>query len=234
MNSKRTVEKCSEVWIKNLPSSAKRLKRRSDIPLVDKSLAELVRLPLKKDVIGRFLFLYEEVKERNVRMNRILDELLQLWRAFSFPELSTQVVMDKIKKVLDLYESYRKRNDHKFDDELKKVFDITKSDGVWMCRQDKELYFLQLKSEGKVGYRTDKAAPASSVHPSKRKLFNSACGEGCSSNYRDETQDIYSDESETSCLKVERSSNDESRTSLEESPVKCKVSIVHLPYISMY
>jgi hypothetical protein len=87
------------------------------------------------------------VKEQNVRMKHILDELLQLWRAFSFPELSSQVVMDKIKKVLDLYEIHRKRNHHKSDDELKKVFDVTKSDGVCMCRQDKEL-----KSERKVGY----------------------------------------------------------------------------------
>ncbi len=73
--------------------------------------------------------------------------------------------MEKIRKVLDLYESHRKRNDPKFEDELITVFDITKSAGTWLCREDKELYFLQLKSEGTMGYRTDKIAPASSMHP---------------------------------------------------------------------
>ena len=61
---------------------------------------------------------------------------------------------------------------------MSKIFDITKSDGEWLCKEDKKLYQYQVKFNGSIGYITNKKAPLITIHPSKKNLkkpFNESC-----------------------------------------------------------
>ena len=44
----------------------------------------------------------------------------------------------------------------------------TNTKGQWLCAEDKQLYRIQLESNGTIGYATSKDAPLSTIHPSKR------------------------------------------------------------------
>ena len=46
---------------------------------------------------------------------------------------------------------------------------MTKMKGEWLCKEDENLYKLQIESKGHVGYSTGKPASANTIHPSKRK-----------------------------------------------------------------
>jgi hypothetical protein len=63
--SKTTVESNVNVWIKNLPARTLKCERKNNVAIVEKSLKDLVKLPLNKDIIGRFEFLYEFKKNDN-------------------------------------------------------------------------------------------------------------------------------------------------------------------------
>ena len=52
---------------------------------------------------------------------------------------------------------------------MQKVFDITNAGGEWLCQEDKDLYYRQILSDGRVGYTTQKLAPASTIYPSKKR-----------------------------------------------------------------
>ena len=67
----------------------------------------------------------------------------------------------------------RKRKSEQVEKELKGLFDITKVDGNWLCLEDKKLYTTQIQTSGRVGYSTRKEADLNSIHPSKRKFFQS-------------------------------------------------------------
>ena len=67
-----------------------------------------------------------------------------------------------------MHEKNQRRPKEDFSKEIENVFDITKVDGPWLCREDKELYYRQVESCGKVGYTTYKLAAQTSIHPSKR------------------------------------------------------------------
>ena len=218
--SKESVDKNAEVWSKNFPPASKKLQRCSKIVLVDKNLVEFVRLPLKKDILGRIKFLYQEIKEKDVRINHVKEELFQLWSKFSFPTVSNQVVTAKIKKLLDQHDRNRKRSNGAFQNQLSAIFDITKTEGLWLCREDKDLYLKQLETGGNVGYRTDKVAPSSSVHPSRRKYCRLEVQgtkrhsvEGC-----DHSENVrISDDENVSSSSVKRSDDEDSTSSSSSS-----------------
>lgn len=113
--------------------------------------------------------LLEEDKMKSTRIKRICQELSELWGKFSFPTLSQQAINARLTKMILLYEKNQRRPKEGFLNGMKSIFDITKVDGVWLCREDKELYHKQIESGGKVGYTTHKPAPKSSIHPSKRQ-----------------------------------------------------------------
>ncbi|QQP38025.1 Uncharacterized protein FKW44_018497 [Caligus rogercresseyi] len=43
---------------------------------------------------------------------------------------------------------------------MNELFDVTKVIGQWLCKEDKNLYELQMQSKGQVGYSTGKCASA--------------------------------------------------------------------------
>ena len=171
-----------------------------------------------KDVIGRVLFLYEVKKERLSRINQVCEELQRLWSNFNFPSVSKQVVIAKVEKLLNKYTKNRKRKYSMFDKELATVFDITKNNGTWLCKEDRELYAKQLKTGGKVGYRTHKIASPSSIHPSKRRYQQSNSEAACSSNsflHVNESVSVSSNNDESEQVVYETSSNCSSERSIK-------------------
>ena len=75
--------------------------------------------------------------------------------------------------MLKTYDECVKRGKY---DELDELFDITKANGVWLSSEDKQPYYLQVESRGKVGYATCKEAGKETIYPSKRrKLPDKPC-----------------------------------------------------------
>ena len=73
----------------------------------------------------------------------------------------------KVEKLITSFEKHRKRPNAEFKENLANLFDITKTNGNWLCSEDKELYKRQIESGGRVGYTTVKVTPISTIHPSK-------------------------------------------------------------------
>lgn len=164
--SKSAVEGGGRKWTCNLKATTK---RRPTIPDVNQELNEVkCRMPSNRDIVGRFVGLFCELKGRQDRITRISEELLKLWEKMNFPFLSKQQVSAKVDKLIKSFEKYRKRNNEQFAEKLHQLFDITKSSGNWLCVEDKELYRRQIESGGRTGYTTEKVAPMSTIHPSKR------------------------------------------------------------------
>lgn len=161
-----SAEKNKETWTKNLvqfqaPST------RGNVQIYEAPLSERSRMPLKNHVIGRFKFLESTAKARRERIGLIGVELKALWsKTLNFPHLSDQAICAKLENLLKDYERCRKKQNF---DSLNELFDVTKAKGEWMCKEDENLYKLQIESKGQVGYSTGKPASAKTIHPSKRR-----------------------------------------------------------------
>lgn len=164
--SKAAVDSARKKWTQNLSATTK---RRPTIPQVENDLNETIcKMPLNRVIVGRFLGLYEQVKGRADRINKISEESMLLWEKLSFPLLSKQQVSAKVDKLIKMFEKFRKRHNEEFERNLSNVFDITKQSGNWLSSEDKKLYRKQMESGGRVGYTTEKVAAMSTIHPSKR------------------------------------------------------------------
>lgn len=164
--SKSAVEAAGGKWAENLKSNTK---RRPCIPELKQDMRDtLCKMPSNRDIVGRFLGLYDQLKGRHDRLRKISEELLNLWEKLNFPVLSKQQVSAKVDKLITSFEKHRKRPNAEFQENLAHLFDITKTNGYWLCSEDKELYKRQIESGGRVGYTTAKVAPMSTIHPSKR------------------------------------------------------------------
>ena len=205
------VEKNKSKWTKNLKRTTK---RRPNIPEVKETLTVKCKMPLKKDVIGRYLALFDEVRGKPDRIKMITDELIQLWSNLNFPVTTYRNVQYKVTNVIEWFIKNRKRAEKDFDDILLDVFDVTKVDGKW-CNigEDKKLYELQVATKCKVGYATRKIAPMSSVHPSKRIRMDSLTSDISQSLNNtildDDTNDSNNDIFESECIS-DGSTSDES------------------------
>ena len=164
--SKSVVESVSEKWTRNLKRTAK---RRPSIPEIKEDINQILcKMPLNKDIIGRFLGLHDELKGRSDRIRKISQELLNLWDKLNFPFLSVQQILAKVGELIKMFEKYKKRQNEEFEKNLTRLFNITKLSGNWLSSEDKEFYKLQIESGGRVGYTTKRVAPMSTIHPSKR------------------------------------------------------------------
>lgn len=202
--SSDNVEKNAQKWASNLPSSIHT--KRRDLPYVE-CLTSFIRLPKNRHILGRYHILLEEDKLKSTRIQRICEELLQLWGKFSFPTLSQQAIKARLAKLILLYEKNQRRPNEDFLNGMENIFDITKVNGVWLCSEDKELYHKQVESDGKVGYTTHKPAPKSSIHPSKRQRHVPISHEQFASTSNDDNESGNSGDNVSSV--TEDSSNDE-------------------------
>ena len=162
-----TTERNKKTWEKNLIPFQESHKKRRAVPLEEQSLENNSRIPLKIQIVGRYLFLASSIKGRKERLKVISREVTRLWEnRLNFPTLSIQVVQAKLDKLLKAYDECVKRSKY---DSLDEVFDVTKESGEWLCSEDKRLYHLQVESRGQVGYTTGKRASSKTIHPSKRR-----------------------------------------------------------------
>ena len=162
-----TVKKNSKVWAQNLPKPKGNQKRI--FPRIE-TLTDFIRLPLKKDILGLYITLSISEKSKENRIKTINSQLSDLWQKFSIPMLSKQAISARLKKLLTDYEKNQKYSKMDFEEALEDIFDITKFNGEWLNKEDKDFYLKQIESGGKVGYTTLKAGY---IHPSKQKHTNS-------------------------------------------------------------
>lgn len=164
--SSSSIEKNKKTWTKNLVQFQAPSRRRN-VAVLEAPLSERSRMPLKSHIIGRFKFLESTVKERRKRIGLIAVELKDLWsKTLNFPHVSDQAICAKLENLLKDYEHCRKKQNF---DSLNELFDVTKVKGEWLCKEDENLYKLQIESKGQVGYSTGKPASAKTIHPSKRR-----------------------------------------------------------------
>ncbi|QQP52056.1 Uncharacterized protein FKW44_004064 [Caligus rogercresseyi] len=197
-NSSSTTEKNKETWRKNL---------KGNVAIHEKPLSDRSRMPLKSHVMGRFKSLESIAKERKERVGLIAVELKALWRTtLNFPPVSDQAIRAKLEKLLQEYDHCRKKQNF---DSLNELFEVTKVKGQWLCKEDKNLYELQMQSKGQVGYSTGKRASAQTIPPSKRRntlevyVSNSATESSSVVLYSSETGTDSCDTSEDSSMEDE-------------------------------
>ena len=84
-----TVEKNKNIWAKNLIKFQQSHKRRGAVLSQEFSLEEKCRIPLKRQVVGRYQFLGAEIKGRKERIVNISKEVQSLWQnKLNFPHVS--------------------------------------------------------------------------------------------------------------------------------------------------
>ena len=62
------------------------------------------RLPPRKDIIGRYHTLLEHIKGKKARFIMITGELISLWLKFSFPCITKQAIISKLRNLITDYE----------------------------------------------------------------------------------------------------------------------------------
>ena len=86
------VDKSANKWTQNLKS---KVKQREEITVMS-SLTDLCRIPKKKQIIGRFLRLFQDgIKNKTKRIALISEELVCLWQKLNFPAISKQQLAQK-------------------------------------------------------------------------------------------------------------------------------------------
>ncbi|QQP49929.1 Uncharacterized protein FKW44_010757, partial [Caligus rogercresseyi] len=164
--SSSTTKKNKETWRKNLVQF-QALSRRGNVAIHEEPLSDRSRMPLKSHVMGRFKSLESIAKELKERVGLIAVELKALWRTtLNFLPVSDQAIRAKLEKLLQEYDHCRKKQNFY---SLNELFYVTKVKGQWLCKEDKNLYELQMQSKGQVSYSTGKRASAQTIHPSKRR-----------------------------------------------------------------
>jgi len=151
-------------WSKNLDPFQHITNSRKIV--TQNSLAQLTRMPTEEQVLNRFKFLAAEIKGRNSRRNKVVEELQSLWIRLSFPSLSLASMFKKIDSLLQKSNKQRRKSTKTTD--FSNVFDITNSNGAWLCNEDRIFYEAQKFSKGTVGYCTNVSGD-NQIHPSKKR-----------------------------------------------------------------
>jgi hypothetical protein len=103
-------------------------------------------------------FLNPLLKKRKESIGLIAVELKALWsKTLNFPHVSNQAICAKLANLLKDYKRCRKKQNF---DSLDELFDVTKVKGEWVCKENGNLYKLQIESKGQIGYF---AGPPASV-----------------------------------------------------------------------
>ena len=81
-------------------------KERDAVPSQEFSLEKKCRIPLKRQVVGRYQFLGAEIKGQKERIANISKEVQSIWKnKLNFPDVSDQVIQAKLSCVLKTYDA---------------------------------------------------------------------------------------------------------------------------------
>jgi hypothetical protein len=150
-------------WSQNLVHFEKSKSTRSHIPKVLEPLNNLNKMPKAYSVIGRFICLSNLEKSVYSRCKRVGAELSDLWLKLSLPKINERSITKNVEILINKYHSVQKSKQC-LEEKWDYLFDITKVNGNWLSNKDKAFYFLQVDTDGQVGYCTSKTVK---VHPSK-------------------------------------------------------------------
>ena len=87
-----------------------------------------------------------------------------MWEKLNFPFVTEKSIARKIEALINKHDNYLMYHNECAQVKFAKMFDITKTDGIWLANEYKQFYELQMKSQGEVGYATSVQVK---VHPSK-------------------------------------------------------------------
>jgi len=135
---------------KKLDSIPKECNKKENFTTVNDSLDGLTRMPKEMTIIGRFQFLAQNEKSRNGRFKVVANELKNLWEKLNFPFLTEKSIVRKIEALINKYDKFLKYHNECAQVKFANVFDITKMDGTWLAKEDKQFYEMQIKSQGEV------------------------------------------------------------------------------------
>jgi len=91
------VERNKKIWKKNLIDFKKSTMVRGPIPLAQTLVMDRTRMPLRKDIIGRFKHMAPDIKSRKDRLKKISKEVKLLWtKQLNFPIIFDQAVSAKL------------------------------------------------------------------------------------------------------------------------------------------
>ncbi len=138
MKSRDDVEKYSATWRKNLVPYQQSVTKRKYIPAINNPLDDLTRMPKENTIIGRFQFLSKNEKSKNGRFKVIANQLKKLWMKFNFPIITDKSIVRKIEALINKHDNFLKRPINECGQiKFSNVFDIVKTDGIWLATEDK-------------------------------------------------------------------------------------------------
>ena len=173
----------------------KSVTERKVLTAVNDPLDRLTRMSKEMAIIVRFQFLAENEKSRNGRFKVIANELKKLHEKLNFPFLKEKSLVRKIETLTNKYDNFLKYHNECAQIKFAKVFDITKTDGIWLANEGRQFYEIQIKSQGEVGYVTTVQVR---VHPSKVVTQNASSSSLLSKNVASTIASNISTFSETS------------------------------------
>ncbi|XP_036357459.1 uncharacterized protein LOC118762645 [Octopus sinensis] len=171
MSHKRSAcvtQRNKKIWTKNLMEFQDSHRKRRPVPLEEHSLENNCRIPIKLQIVGRYLFLGGTIKGRKGKTKEISKEVTFLWqKKLNFSYLSIQNVQAKVEKVLNTYDKCVKQGKY---DSLKGTFDITKENGEWLYSEDRSYIIFKLKARDSLCMQLERQpVPKQSIHPKEEK-----------------------------------------------------------------
>lgn len=164
-NNISASKKNISTWTNNLVHFEKSKQMRVSIfSKIDEPLENLIRIPKKSVVVGRFKYLANVEKAVYARCKLIATELISLWTKLSIPSITHKSAIRKVQNLVSHYQKVVVKCNKKNLDDFEVIFNITNEQGIWLSTEDRKFYELQVKSNGEVGYVTNQEA---AVHPSK-------------------------------------------------------------------
>ncbi|KAH9502643.1 Prolyl 4-hydroxylase subunit alpha-1 [Bulinus truncatus] len=99
--SASTTERNKTIWIKNLVQFHESHRKRRTVPLQEQSLEDDSRIPLKIQIVGRYLFLAESIRREGIK--QIIKEVTGLWqKQLNFCKV-VHAKLDQVLKTFDIY-----------------------------------------------------------------------------------------------------------------------------------
>ena len=139
----------------------------SNLQLITRNLSDLCLIEIKRQVIGRFLHLFDQARSRESRLRIIIDEIRDLWTKPNFSIVSSQIIMAKLKELVVICQRRRKKAIDKDRNNVRWAFWRYESwwklvGNWWAVVREAD------RDAGWVGYTTERTATGFTVHALKR------------------------------------------------------------------
>ena len=168
--SVKIIQKNVYAQTDNLPAKSPFLQEptRRHLPKIG-CLTDFLRMLLKNTYSAVTTFCWKASSQKQIDFQSYARSLLVFGKT-ELSLLTEKGAMYRLTCLIKQYEKYQRKPTGEFEAEMSKIFDITKSDGEWLCKEDKKLFENQAKSNGSIGYVTKKAS-SSTIYYSETILL---------------------------------------------------------------